>query len=61
MIAELARPQLNREALEKIRSDEMALADSASKAVLAAVTDASQVLSQEQREEIAAMIGRHKR
>lgn len=61
LIAELARPQLNREALEKIRSDEMALADSASKAVLAAVTDASGVLSREQREELAAMIGRHQR
>lgn len=61
LIAELARPQVNREALEKLRADEMALADSASKSVLKAVTDATEVLNQEQREQLAAMIGRHRR
>ena len=61
LIAELARPQVNRDALEKIRADEMALADSASKSVLKAVTEATEVLSQEQREQLAAMIGRHRR
>jgi hypothetical protein len=60
LIAELARPQLNRDALEKIRADELTLADSASKAVLNAVADASEALSSEQREELAAMIGRHR-
>jgi Spy/CpxP family protein refolding chaperone len=61
LIAELARPQLDREALEKIRIEELGLADSASKAVLNAVAEASQVLSIEQREELAGMIARHRR
>jgi protein CpxP len=60
LIGELARPQLDREALEQIRAEELALADSASKAVLNAVVDATEVLSLEQREELAAMVGRHR-
>lgn len=61
LIGELARPRLDRDALEQIRTQEIALADSASKAVLNAVADATEALSLEQREELAAMIGRHRR
>jgi protein CpxP len=61
LIGELARPQVDRAALENIRMQEMALVDSASKAVLNAVADATEVLRMEQREELAAMIGRHRR
>jgi periplasmic protein CpxP/Spy len=61
LIAELARPQVDRGALEKIRSEELALADSASKSILNAVAEATEVLDIEQREELAAMIARHQR
>ncbi len=60
LIAELARPQVDREALEKVRTQGMTLADTASRTILDAVADASETLSVEQREELAAMIGRHK-
>jgi Spy/CpxP family protein refolding chaperone len=61
LITELARPQVDARALEKIRADGVALVDSASKAMVSAVVDASEVLSVEQREELAMMIGRHRR
>jgi Spy/CpxP family protein refolding chaperone len=60
LITELARPQVDGEALERIRSDGMALADSASKTLVNAVVDVTEVLSVEQRQELAAMIGRHR-
>jgi protein CpxP len=60
LISELARPQVDREALEKIRGDEMALAEAASRTLMNAVADATEVLGVEQREEVAAMIGRHR-
>lgn len=60
LISELARPQVDREALEKIRGDEMALAEAASRTLMNAVADATEVLGVEQREELAAMIGRHR-
>ncbi len=59
VITELARPQVDAQALEKIRSDEMLLADSASKTLVNAVLELTEVLSVEQREQLAAMIGRH--
>ena len=58
LITELARPQVDGEALEKIRADGMALANSASKTLVNAVVDVTEVLSVEQRQELAAMIGR---
>lgn len=60
LITELARPQVDPQALEEIRSNGIALADSASKSLVNAVVEATQVLSVEQREELAAMVGRHK-
>ncbi len=59
LITELARPQVDGEALERIRADGMALANSASKTLVNAVVDVTEVLSVEQRQELAAMIGRH--
>jgi protein CpxP len=61
LITELARPQVDAQALEKIRADGLALVDSASKTVVGAVVDVSEVLTIEQREELARMIGRHRR
>ncbi len=58
LITELARPQVDAQALEKIRADEMVLADSASKTLMSAVVDVTEVLTIEQREELAALIGR---
>jgi Spy/CpxP family protein refolding chaperone len=60
LISALARPQVDRGELEKIRTGGMALADSASRAMLNAVADATETLTIEQREELAAMIGRHR-
>jgi Spy/CpxP family protein refolding chaperone len=54
LVNELARPELDRAELERIRSEELALAETASRAVLDAVADASEVLSPEQRQ---ALVG----
>ena len=61
LITELARPQVDAQALERIRADGMALANSASKTLVNAVVDVTEVLSVEQRQELAAMIARHRR
>ena len=60
LITELSRPQVDREALEKIRADGLAMADSASRTLVSAVVDVSEVLTVEQRQELASMIGRHR-
>ena len=60
LITELARPQVDPQALERIRADEMALANSASKTLVNALVDVTEVLSVEQRQELTAMIGRHR-
>ncbi len=60
LITELARPQVDAQALEQVRADGIALADSASKTLVNAVVEATEVLTVEQREELAAMIGRHR-
>lgn len=61
LITELARPQVDARALELIRADSVRMVDSASKTLVEAVVDASQVLSVEQREELARMVGRYRR
>ena len=48
----LTGPEINRDAIEKFRAQQMALVDSASKRIAQAVTDAAQVLTPEQREAI---------
>jgi Spy/CpxP family protein refolding chaperone len=60
LITELSRPQVDREALEKIRADGLAMADSASRTLVSAVVDVSEVLTVEQRQELASIIGRHR-
>ena len=61
LITELARPEVDAEALETIRSEGIGLADQASRSLVTAVVDASRVLTPEQREELAAMVARHRR
>ena len=60
LVTELARPQVDAEALERIRADGVTMVDSASKKLVGAVVDASEVLTSEQREELARMVGRHR-
>ena len=50
LIAELARPQLDRDALERIRTAELALAEKATARLLDAVVAAAEVLDPEQRQ-----------
>ena len=59
LITELARPQVDAQALERIRANGLALASSASKTLLDAMMEFTEVLSVEQRQDLAAMIGRH--
>jgi Spy/CpxP family protein refolding chaperone len=60
LITELSRPRVDPEALEKIRAAGLATADSASRTLVNAVVDVSEVLTVEQRQELASMIGRHR-
>lgn len=60
LITELARPRVDGDAVEKIRADELALADSASKKLVNALVGVTEILTIEQREELAGMIGRHR-
>jgi Spy/CpxP family protein refolding chaperone len=60
LITELSRPQVDREALEKIRAEGLLMADSASRVLVDAVVEVSEVLTVEQRQELASMIGRHR-
>ena len=60
LITELARPEVDPQALDAIRSNTITLADSASKSLVNAVVEVTQVLSVEQREELAAMIARRR-
>lgn len=61
LTTELARPEIDAERLEQIRADGIAMVDTASKTLVTAVVDASEVLTIEQREELARMVGRHRR
>lgn len=60
LITELSRPQLDQTALQSLRADIMAMADSASAELVVAVTAASDVLTVEQRLQIATHLARHK-
>jgi Spy/CpxP family protein refolding chaperone len=55
---ELAKPEIDREALERLRRDEIALADQASKQAMAAIADLGEVLTPEQRAELVAFAHR---
>jgi Spy/CpxP family protein refolding chaperone len=58
MARELAKPQIDREALERLRQEELALADAASKRLVAAIADLGEVLTPEQRAELVSFAHR---
>jgi Spy/CpxP family protein refolding chaperone len=55
---ELAKPQIDRAAIERLRKEELALADDASRKVSTAVADLAEVLTPEQRAEILDLVQR---
>ena len=61
LIAELARPQLDRDALERIRTAELALAEKATARLLDAVVSAAEVLDPEQRQELVERFAKRHR
>ena len=61
LIAELARPQLDRAALERIRAAELALAEEATARLLDAVVAAAGVLDPEQRQGLVERFARRHR
>ena len=61
LVSELARPQIDRSVLERIRSEEIALADQASQTLLDAIADASDVLTVEQRQTLVGFAMHHAR
>jgi Spy/CpxP family protein refolding chaperone len=58
MARELSKPEIDREALERLRQEEIALADGASKKLVAAIADLGEVLTPEQRAELVAFAHR---
>jgi Spy/CpxP family protein refolding chaperone len=52
LVAELAKPQIDRAAIEKLRQDGLALADQASKIALDGVEEIGDVLTPDQRKEL---------
>ena len=52
MVAELAKPQIDRAAIERLRQDGLALADEASKIAIDGVADVGDVLTPEQRKDL---------
>ncbi len=58
MVRELAKPEIDREALERLRREEIALADQASKQAMTAIADLGEVLTPEQRAELVAFAHR---
>jgi hypothetical protein len=51
----LAGPSIDREAIERLRREELSLADAASKTVLDALADVAETLTPDQRAELAAL------
>jgi len=58
MVTALIQPEVNRSELERIRSAEVALMDRGSQRIVTALADSAQVLSPEQRAELAEMAAR---
>ena len=58
MARELAKPEIDREALERLRREEITLADQASKLAVASIADLGEVLTPEQRAELVAFAHR---
>ena len=61
LIAELARPQVDRTELERIRAAELALAETATARLLDATVAIAQVLSPEQRQQLVERFAEHRR
>jgi Spy/CpxP family protein refolding chaperone len=57
----LAQPQIDREALESLRAQELALADAASRTLVASLADVAETLSPEQRAELLELAERFHR
>jgi Spy/CpxP family protein refolding chaperone len=55
---EFAKPVVDREAIEGLRKEEIALADQASKAAVTSIADLAEVLTPEQRAELVAFVHR---
>ena len=60
LIAELARPQIERAGLERIRAAELALAEKATTRLLDAVVAVAEVLDPEQRQQIVDRFAEHR-
>jgi Spy/CpxP family protein refolding chaperone len=58
MARELAKPEIDREALERLRQEEIGLADAVSKKAVAAIADLGEVLTPAQRAELVAFAHR---
>ncbi len=58
MARELAKPEIDRAALERLRQQEIALADTASKQAVTAIADLGEVLTPDQRTELVAFVHR---
>jgi len=58
IVRELAKPEIDREALERLRREEMALADEASKLAVASIADLGEVLTPAQRAELISFAHR---
>jgi periplasmic protein CpxP/Spy len=58
MVRELAKPTIDREALERLRQEEITLADQASKLAVASIADLGEVLTPEQRADLVAFARR---
>jgi len=58
IVRELTKPEIDREALERLRREEVALADEASKLAVGSIADLGDVLTPEQRKELIAFAHR---
>jgi Spy/CpxP family protein refolding chaperone len=58
MARELAKPEIDREALERLRREEVALVDQASKLAVGSIADLGEVLTAEQRAELISFAHR---
>ena len=60
LMAELARPQIDRTGLERVRTAELALADKATARLLDAAVAVAEVLDPEQRQQLVERFARHR-
>jgi Spy/CpxP family protein refolding chaperone len=58
IVRELGKPEIDRAAVERLRAQELTMADQASRALVAGLLDAAEVLSPEQRGELIELARR---